>query len=567
MTPEERLRQLLHEDDDVPVAGDGLHRIRQRLDARRSLRTRLLVPAASLAGVVAVAAVGALGVAATDNGSIRPDVATGETAEPVEPSPSGTACSGGLCPEPKPSPSLPTTGVTTSGNGVPVWPFTTDAQAADWLADPGARGWARDPVQVVQHLVDDFLKLPGGTAVGTAGGGDVQRVVVKIGGRPVSTVQVEQVGRTTSGPWSVTGAASEDVGITAPEADAAVTSPLTVTGRVTGVDESVRVQLLASSGTELAGGYAPAGAEEPWSLPLRWTSSAWSVGAVVASTANGNGDLRAFGLTPVRRGGAAAPGVPAAGSTLLAIDAGRVVVVDAVTGVRLRQLSYPPPDFADSDPARGGDDGVVWVRTSGNGCTSSIIRAGLARGPAGITVDAEDRARRLPSLSEGGRSLAWVERPCQEGTAETVVVRGPDARLSTIVQAPEPVAGIDVRDDGTVLLGLANAVFVVPEGTSSLAGATQLVARPGCTVRAPAWDGDVPTAWERCDDGQRLTRYDEKGAAVSASGPIRSESDVLRSYVAGGSVLVVLADGPPFRFSEGRLNAIPRGKELAQAAW
>ena len=36
MTPEDRLRELLHEHDDVPVTGDGLARIRQRLEARRS---------------------------------------------------------------------------------------------------------------------------------------------------------------------------------------------------------------------------------------------------------------------------------------------------------------------------------------------------------------------------------------------------------------------------------------------------------------------------------------------------------------------------------------------------
>lgn len=559
MTPEERLRELLHEHDDVPVSGDGLARIRQRLDARRS---RFLVPAAALTGAFVAAAVGVYAVSVTDDGTVRPQPPA--VRESAQPAPTSTACSGGLCPEPRPSPSLPLTGVTSSGNGVPVWPFTSDAQAADWVASPGDRTWASDPVQVTQHLLDVVLRLPG-KAVGTAGRrGDIVQVVVKAAGRPVSTVSLEQVGRGVDGPFSVTGASAEDVSITTPDVGGSVESPLTVTGRVTGVDESVHVQLLAGS-SELADGHAPAGQEQPWSQPLRWSSATWSVGALVASTYDGKGDLHALALTPVRRGGADSPGVPAAGSTLLAVQDGHIVLADALTGKRLRQLSYPVDGEVDSDPGRGGTDGVVWARTTGDGCTSSVIRIGLAHGPAGVTVESKPRHRRLPALSAGGSRLAWVEDDCTPGAVETVLVRGPDARFVTVLEVPGHVTAVDVRDDGTALVGLKDAGYVVPPGAASFAAARRLTVAAGCTISAPAWDVAVATAWQRCADGTRLARFAGDGRAVSTSPAVADT--VSRMSVADGFVLVVRADGTPARFSEGRLTAVPAGESLSQASW
>ncbi|MCA1711376.1 MAG: Gmad2 immunoglobulin-like domain-containing protein [Actinobacteria bacterium] len=294
MTPEERLRQLLHEHDEVPVSGDGLARIRARLDARRRRR---LVPAAAMAGVLAVAA--AVGISMADGGTARlhpepvPPAASFSPSPVASPSPMPT-------PSPSASPTPVPSGVTTSGGGMPVWPFASNAQAAAWQADPGTRAWASEPVQVAQHLLDDFLDLTG-TAVGTDTRGPVTSAVVKVAGRPVCTVRLEQVGG-PDGPWSVTGAVAEDLAITSPRPETRVPSPLMVTGTVTGYDESVHVQLRANAGRELAAGYAMAGAERPWTQRLAWTDENWTTGALVASTFDGKGDLHALVLLPVRNG-------------------------------------------------------------------------------------------------------------------------------------------------------------------------------------------------------------------------------------------------------------------------
>jgi hypothetical protein len=155
--PEDRLRQiLLAEAEDVIPAGDGLRRIEQRLADRRSLRSKL-VPAVAIVGVVVAAAAAAVTVSLTDKGSLTQNVPPSQHGPTAVP----TTCSGGLCEEPNPSPSLSTTGVTTSASGIPLWPVTTDAQAADWERLSNTPRWESDPVQVTQHLMDDYLKLPG----------------------------------------------------------------------------------------------------------------------------------------------------------------------------------------------------------------------------------------------------------------------------------------------------------------------------------------------------------------------------------------------------------------------
>jgi len=253
----------------------NLSRSRLRLAARRARRARLL----AVASAIAVAGAAALTVSFTGGGGLT-------TARPSH----------------EASPSPDPNGVTTSSDGTPVWPFTSDAEAAAWTANPGTRPWAADPVQLTQHLLDDYLSVPGRAMRRVGDGVDLAVVEVSAGDRPVSQVRLVRVGRTSSGPWSVIGATSDDLTIAQPLPGEPVTSPMRTTGRVSGVDQSVHLQLRAA--TLLAEAYAPAGNELPWTQNLTWTSESWSVAALAASTFDGRGDLSAVTITAVRRGGA-----------------------------------------------------------------------------------------------------------------------------------------------------------------------------------------------------------------------------------------------------------------------
>lgn len=560
MTPEERLRALLQADE-PPPAGDGLQRIQQRLASRRSLRTRL-VPALALAGVVAVAGAAALTVSLTGKDALAPSRPSQHRVGSPTPEPSG--CAEGLCTAPKPSPAVSTASVTTSGGGTPVWPFTSDTQAADWEAHPGSRSWAADPVQVTQHLMDDYLGLPGKATRRINSDVDVAIVVVSAADRPVSQVHLERVGRDSSGPWSVTAASSDDLAVTQPSSGDEVSSPVHAAGTVSGVDQSVHLRLISDG--LLAEAYAPAGNVRPWTQSLSWTRTDWSVAALAAATFNGKGDLSAVTITPVLRAGATSADEPAPGSVLVAVDAEHVVSVDTLTGKQLRQLSYPPSGVVDAAPDRGGVDGVVWVRQEGDSCTSSIIRAGLAHGPAGVTVDAKPVARSLPALSAGGRSLGWVEQPCGGGE-KTVIVRGPDARFSTVATTPEAVNDLDVRDDGWAVVQLGRRVLVLPAGASTASAGRPLRAE-GCALAAPAWDGQVVLAWEQCSaGGWRLGRWTTAGALMSRGGEVPGMSLPLHTGVADGQVLVSLANHRLDRLAGDALVDVPNAYRWGQADW
>src|SRR5205085_9770865 len=117
-----------------------------------------------------------------------------------KPKPEPTGCVNGLCQDPIPSASPLTGPVTTSAPGIPLWPFTTDTQAADWTADPGSRTWAADPVKVVQHLLDDYLELPAKAVPQIDHDADAASVQVTAAGRPVSEVQLVRIGRHGDGP-------------------------------------------------------------------------------------------------------------------------------------------------------------------------------------------------------------------------------------------------------------------------------------------------------------------------------------------------------------------------------
>jgi hypothetical protein len=560
-SPEDRLRQiLLAEAEDLIPAGDGLQRIAQRLADRRSLRSKL-IPAVAIAGVVAVAGAAAVTVSLTDDGSLQQPQ---PPAHHGTPSAVPTVCSGGgLCEEPKPSPTLSTTGVTTSASGIPLWPVTTDAQAADWQRLSNTPRWQADPVLVTQHLLDDYLKLPGRAMPRTDDSEDEAIVEVTAGGQAVSHVRLVRVGRDANGPWSVVSASADSLSLTQPSDGDEVSSPINIAGTAADPDTSVHLRLL--SDRVLGEGYAMAGRDVPWTHSLPWTGTSWSVAALVANTFNGKGDLHAVSITALRRAGANPPDIPAPGTVFVAIDQEHVVSVDALTGKQLRQLSYPPNGAVDQSPDLGGEDGVVWVRVQPDNCTSSIIRVGLVRGPAGVTVDPKPIVRQLPSLSAGGRSLGWVEQACGGGE-QTVIVRGPDAKFSTTATTPEGVRDLDVRDDGYAVIWTVNGVYVVPPGATAVTS-KMLLRSSGCTLAAPAWDGAVVVAWQLCGSSWSLGRWSSSGQLQSASGAVDGMSAPLHTAVTDGLVLVSLDDDRIPRYADGVLVDTPNALRWKQADW
>lgn len=551
MTPEERLRELLQEEaEQVLPAYDALPLLRERIGERRSWRRRLQPLLAATAGLAVIVA-GTVATSATDRSSVDRAVERPRPEPSVEPS--ECAVQGDvLCAEDAPLPEVPmTSGVTTSGDATPFWPFTDDREAAAWVRDPGARTWAADPQQVAQRLVDELLGLRGVTAGPVA----ETEVPLRRGPTLLGTVRLVQVGVGAGLPWSVASVRGDALGLVSPRDGQRVGSPLAARGSG---DGQVLVRLLDDTGTELARSTA-ATTTEGWEASLDWSDLSWSTGAVVATSPTG------LVLEPVRRAGSPGPGLPPAASTFVAVDAGTVVLHDARTGARLRQLSYPG-EAVDSSPSRGGDSAVFVRRVAGR-CADVLVRVSLGNGAAGVTVTDTGVRREHPSLSPDGRTLAWVERPCDAAGGE-LVVRGPDARERRVPLVSERVdlsgvQDVGLRDDGALVVEKADGgVAVLGPGATSVDTAVSLGGGIGpCADTAVAWSGADLYLWRGCAGRRVGLLLEGPGFGNGLQSPSDPVAAVLTTAVAqtetGPQVLVQLGDpdspGPVVRVVDGRL--------------
>jgi hypothetical protein len=298
MTPEDRLREILHSHaETVQPAGDGLQRIQERIQQRRP--SRWLVPAGGALVTAALASVLVLLV-----GGPGPREVVQDPASPVptlspspslsaSPSPSPSALPGTTSPSPSPSPSVspspsasPRQGIlSVEYTGPAIWPFRSTQEADAWRGS-GTKPWADDPIETARHFVSDYLKLSGVTASipSSFPAPADQRATVQLTADGRSVGRVQLAAYRPEGPWTVVTVGGTDLTITSPATNARITSPQRVTGRVTGVDESIRLDLITFSGLVIGTSFAPAGSEVPWEGELTWTAKGWTSGAIVGTT-------------------------------------------------------------------------------------------------------------------------------------------------------------------------------------------------------------------------------------------------------------------------------------------
>ena len=105
-------------------------------------------------------------------------------------------------------------------------------------------------------------------------------------------------------PWEVVGTRDTTLTLDRPAYGSTVASPMTVGGRITGVDERVVVTLHAQSGDlQAAPAAVPAGgSRSPWSAPVRFSSGAGRTVTVAAATGGHVAAVERFAVTGVRTG-------------------------------------------------------------------------------------------------------------------------------------------------------------------------------------------------------------------------------------------------------------------------
>ncbi|MFF8833167.1 hypothetical protein [Streptomyces sp. NPDC015131] len=235
--------------------------------------------------------------------------ATGSSgATPTTPGPgdpAGTAA-------PAPPPAAPDPGL---GDLQPMWPFTTLAQARAWQREHRSGGhqpWHLDAERTALAFTRSFLGFQEIDRVTTRSIGATRaRVGVGLSGSEDSgsaaVVHLARLGTGRDAPWTVVGTKDTTFTLTSPAYGSVVRSPVTVGGRITGLDESIRVQVRQPSSDTVLGTACctPAGGTgRLWSASVPFKGAKDAVLTVVASTGGHIAEVERFTVTAVRHAAA-----------------------------------------------------------------------------------------------------------------------------------------------------------------------------------------------------------------------------------------------------------------------
>ncbi|WP_131785617.1 hypothetical protein [Protofrankia symbiont of Coriaria ruscifolia] len=196
----------------------------------------------------------------------------------------------------------------------PLWPFASVADARAWQTGSSPEGhqpWHLDPAATALSFARDFLGFADidRTLASTVTGDDarIQVGYATEGGRTgvAAVVHLARFGSGGDAPWEVVGTDDTTFSLTQPAYGASVTASLTAGGRITGIDESIHVQVrpAAGSGGQVVGEYCclPAGGQNStWTANVKISARPGQGLVVVASTGGHLHGVERFTVTGVR---------------------------------------------------------------------------------------------------------------------------------------------------------------------------------------------------------------------------------------------------------------------------
>ena len=271
--------------------------------------------AAAIVGIMAAATVTAVQLSRSDHASpaIRPTVSVPAPPSGVAPTPSASTAVPSQSPsqsqsqsqsrsQPPPSktrpapsksatqtPSGTTAAPSASATGAPsqpppvferyhpLWPFGSYAEAERWRTEGGgSQPWHLDPEETALNFTRSYL---GFTEIDQVTGTFLDDLGAHVGvgyldpngvQHTAATLHLVQYGTAENSPWEVVGSDDTTFTLEQPAYGSQVSSPMTIGGHITGVDESIVVSVLASETDRTTLAPIPAGGER----------AAWTTGSV-----------------------------------------------------------------------------------------------------------------------------------------------------------------------------------------------------------------------------------------------------------------------------------------------
>jgi hypothetical protein len=194
----------------------------------------------------------------------------------------------------------------------PLWPFASETAAAAWQRSYRASGeqpWHLDAEQTALSFTTGYLGFTDiGKVVSHSIHGNDARITVgyQTSDGPLGVAAVlhlVRIGRGADAPWEVVGTADTMLTLDRPKYGASVASPLTVSGRISGVEESIRIEVRQPSFAVPLGTYCcvtGGGDRQPWSVRVGFRGATDSALVIVASTGGHVQDIERFAITGVR---------------------------------------------------------------------------------------------------------------------------------------------------------------------------------------------------------------------------------------------------------------------------
>jgi hypothetical protein len=195
---------------------------------------------------------------------------------------------------------------------MPLFPFASQAQAATWLAafrSSGIQPWHEDPGATALAFTGFLGYANVNQVIGTTVTGHEARVSVGFlispsQPRAAAVIHLVRFGPEPNAPWEVVGTDDQpSLTLTTPAYGSSVTSPISAGGQITGVDESITVEVLAVSSNSLLGRTCcqPAGGTgNPWRVTVPFTAGPAQTLVVSASTGGHVAAVERFAVTGVR---------------------------------------------------------------------------------------------------------------------------------------------------------------------------------------------------------------------------------------------------------------------------
>jgi hypothetical protein len=279
--------------------------------------TTLALVAAAIAGLVIIPTIGRTSThrvttkpPATHPGP-APTSATSTPSSPTSLPPSPT--SGPATTAPTSPPARSTASPLSPYQG--LWPFQTLTEARAWEASFQAGGhqpWHLDAGQTALSFTNGYL---GYTEINQVVSQtlDSKGAHVAVGYRnpngqlvTAAIIHLVRFGSDQNAPWEVVGTDdSPSFTLTLPSYGQAVRSPTTVGGMITGVDESIKVEVLQPSSSSALGsapGVPAGGTSSPWHTTVTWQGATDPVLTIAASTGGHLQGVERFTVTAMTVG-------------------------------------------------------------------------------------------------------------------------------------------------------------------------------------------------------------------------------------------------------------------------